>query len=360
MKTIWTYTEHLPPVPEANRLYLGEGGTPLVKSRHIGKAIGLEHLYFKLENLNPTGSYKDRFASVLVSQMRAAGQNVCLATSSGNTGAALSAFCAAAGIQCVLVVVDGAPLPKVRQMQLYGAEILMVKDFGKSAQVTEQVFAKLADICQVHQLPLPISAFHYCPSAMQGVQTMVYEIMEQLPQAPDHIFSPAGGGGLTLAIGRGVLAAKATTKVHCVQPYGNDTIASALRWGQEKATPVEYSTSRISGLQVANVIDGNEVMKTCRQLGGTGYVVTDKEVFDWHQQLARREGIFGEPAGAVALTGVIQALKLGELSPSDVVVCPITGSGFKDMNAVERNFELPDVSAINLAEGIDRIERYVF
>ncbi|MBN8822351.1 MULTISPECIES: pyridoxal-phosphate dependent enzyme [unclassified Spirosoma] len=359
MKTIWTYAEHLPPVPDASRLYLGEGGTPLVKSRYIGKAIGLDHLYFKLENLNPTGSYKDRFASVLVSQMRAAGQTVCLATSSGNTGAALSAYCAAAGIQCVLVVVDGAPLPKIRQMQLYGAEILMVSDFGKSAQVTGHVFAKLTELCQMHQLPLPISAFHYCPSAMQGVQTMVYEIMEQLPQAPNHIFSPAGGGGLTLAMGRGVVSAKAATKVHCVQPEGNDTIASALRWGQEKAIPVDYSTTRISGLQVANVIDGNEVVNTCRQLGGRGYVVTDTEVFNWHQELARREGIFGEPAGAVALTGVVQALRLGELSPSDVVVCPITGSGFKDMNAVERNFGLPDVSAISIAEGLGRIEQFI-
>ncbi|WP_157830233.1 pyridoxal-phosphate dependent enzyme [Siphonobacter sp. SORGH_AS_0500] len=190
MKTIWTYAEHLPSVPKASRLYLGEGGTPLVKSRYIGNAIGLEHLYFKLENLNPTGSYKDRFASVLVSQMQVAGQKVCIATSSGNTGAALSAFCAAAGIRCVLVVVDGAPIPKIRQMQLYGAEILMVKDFGKSARVTGEVFTRLAEICQDHRLPLPISAFYYCPSAMQGVQTMVYEIMEQLPQAPDHIFRP--------------------------------------------------------------------------------------------------------------------------------------------------------------------------
>ncbi|WP_255400612.1 pyridoxal-phosphate dependent enzyme [Siphonobacter sp. SORGH_AS_0500] len=155
------------------------------------------------------------------------------------------------------------------------------------------------------------------------------------------------------------MSAKAATKVHCVQPEGNDTIASALRWGQDKAIPVDYSTTRISGLQVANVIDGTEVVQICRQLGGTGYVVTDGQVFNWHQELARREGIFGEPAGAVALTGVVQALKRGEIDPSDVVVCPVTGSGFKDMNTVERNFVLPDISAIDITVGIDRIEQYV-
>jgi len=358
LKTIWNYAEYLPAIPESHRVFLGEGQTPLVKSKHIGKQLGLESLYFKTENLNPTGSYKDRFAAVLVSQMQAAGQKVCIATSSGNTGAALAAYCAAAGIVCIVVVVDGAPLPKIKQMQLYGAQILMVKDFGKSASVTEQVFAELAAICQKFDLPLPISAFRYCPAAMQGVQTLVYEIAEQLPAAPTHIFSPAGGGGLTLAITKGVLSAGLSTRVHCVQPEGNDTIASALRQGREVATPVEYSTTLVSGLQVANVIDGDQVIENCRQLGGNGYTVSDAEVFEWHRQLAQTEGIFGEPAGAVALAGVVKALRLGEIAPTDVVVCPVTGSGFKDMNAVERNFGLPAISTMGVADCVAAIQRY--
>ncbi|CAG5018545.1 Threonine synthase [Dyadobacter sp. CECT 9275] len=337
-------------------MLLGEGQTPLVKSGYIGKELGIPNLYFKLENLNPTGSYKDRFAAVLVSEMRAAGQKVCIATSSGNTGAALSAYCAAAGITCILVVVDGAPLPKVKQMQLYGAQILMVKDFGKNAEMTTRVFEDLEKICVSRQLPLPISAFRYCPSAMQGVQTLVYEINEELSGPADHIFSPAGGGGLTLAVTKGVLSSSSRTKVHCVQPEGNDTIASQLRNGLLRAMAVNASVTTVSGLQVASVIDGDEVITNCRALGGNGYVVGDSDVFKWQKQMAQKEGIFSEPAGAVALAGLENAISRNEINQNETVVCLVTGSGFKDMGSVDRNFNLPEVRTISHEESISNIK----
>src|SRR5690606_34975203 len=100
---------------------LGEGNTPLVKSRQLGPALGLPNLYFKLEMLNPSGSYKDRFAASAVSELLDKDLKFCLATSSGNTGAALAAYCAAADIKCFLAIVDGAPSGKLQQMQVYGA-----------------------------------------------------------------------------------------------------------------------------------------------------------------------------------------------------------------------------------------------
>ncbi|GLU52823.1 pyridoxal-phosphate dependent enzyme [Dyadobacter frigoris] len=356
MKTIWKYESFLPDVPEQYRLSLGEGDTPLIKSGFIGNELGLSNLYFKLENLNPTGSYKDRFAAVLVSEMRAAGQKVCIATSSGNTGAALSAYCAAAGITCMLVVVDGAPESKVKQMQLYGAQILMVKDFGKNAETTSKVFDDLEKICSSRQLPLPISAYRYCPSAMQGVETIVYEIQEMLPDGVDQIFVPAGGGGLTLAITKGVFSSSFNIKVNCVQPEGNDTIASALRKGEMKAKSVSASFTAVSGLQVANVIDGDQVINNCRKLGGNGYVVNDPDVFKWQKMLARKEGIFCEPAGAVALAGLADAIARKEIGKNETVVCLVTGSGFKDMMSVDRNFELPEVKTLSRENCISTIE----
>lgn len=347
MKTIWQYDSFLPDVPERYRMLLGEGNTPLVKSRVIGEMLGVPDLYFKLENLNPTGSYKDRFAAVLVSEMRAAGKQVCIATSSGNTGAALSAYCAAAGIACILVVVDGAPIPKIKQMQLYGAHILMVKDFGKNAEKTIQIFDDLEKICGERQLPLPISAYRYCPSAMQGVQTIVYEIHEEIGEHVDHIFVPAGGGGLTLAITRGALSVLPGTKVNCVQPEGNDTIASPLRDGLTHAKAVASSVTTVSGLQVASVIDGDQVIENCRKLGGNGYVVTDQEVFMWQKLMAQKEGIFCEPAGAVALAGLSAAVDRNEVLKNERVVCIVTGSGFKDMGSVDRNFNLPSVNTLD-------------
>lgn len=358
MRTIWTYKNHLPEVAEQHRILLGEGQTPLIRSKSIGPRLGLPELYFKLENLNPTGSYKDRFAAVLTATMNAAGQKVCIATSSGNTGAALAAYCAAAGMRCLLVVVDGAPMPKVRQMQLYGAEIMMVKGFGKDPAVTTGVFNMLERICAAQRLPLPISAYRYCAAGMEGVQTMAYEILEDMQASLHHIFVPAGGGGLTLAIAKGLAKYNAPVRVNCVQPEGNDTIATALRTGAAGARAVTASTTLVSGLQVASVIDGNEVIAHCRTNNGNGYTVTDMDVFKWQQALAQTEGIFTEPAGAVALAGLEDALRRKEVSPHERVVCLVTGSGFKDMASVDAYFGLPSITPLDAAQLENLIQHF--
>ncbi len=333
---------------------LGEGNTPLVRSKSIGPSLGIPHLYFKLENLNPTGSYKDRFASVLVRDMMAREQKICIATSSGNTGAALAAYTAAAGISCIILVVDGAPLPKLRQMQLYGAQLLMVRDFGKSAEITESVFSALQDLSARHKLPLPISAYKFCPEGMCGVETLAHEVVGSLG-GPGEIFVPAGGGGLTLAVAKGVLSKNGGFKVHCVQPEGNDTIASSLRTGAP-ARAVPRSTTLVSGLQVANVLDGQEVIEACKRTGGTGYVVTDENIFRWHRELAMKEGIFSEPAGAVALAGLEEAVRKGEADPDGHYVCLITGSGFKDMATVENRFSLPPLPTLPSETAINHLK----
>ncbi|MEX2358749.1 MAG: pyridoxal-phosphate dependent enzyme, partial [Pirellulaceae bacterium] len=119
---------------------LGEGNTPLTASRSIGPALGLRHLYFKLESVNPTGSYKDRFAAAAISDMRRAGKSRVVATSSGNTGSALAAYAAAAGMDCTIAVVEGAPLGKLRQMLAYGAHIRKIQGFGIDAETTQATF----------------------------------------------------------------------------------------------------------------------------------------------------------------------------------------------------------------------------
>jgi len=162
----------------------------------------------------------------------------------------------------------------------------------------------------------------------------------------DQIFSPAGGGGLTLAIAKGVRlyseqkAGARAPKVNCVQPEGNDTIASALRSKAGEATAILYSTTSISGLQVPNVLDGDAVIKECMELEGNGYVVTDEKVFAFQRKLALQEGIFCEPAGAVALAGLALAAEKKEVKPNERVICIITGSGFKDMGCVDEHYQL--------------------
>lgn len=329
----------LPSIGEDSRLTLGEGDTPLIKSRQLGPSLGLENLYFKLEMLNPSGSYKDRFAACAVSGLLQRGVKFCLATSSGNTGSALAAYCAAANIKCYLVIVDGAPAGKIQQMQLYGAETMMVKDFGKDFRVTEQVFSELNDMAHRHGTQVQISAYHYSPLGMAGVQTIAYEIAEQIPVADAHIFSPAGGGGLTLALTKGFQTWKEhhadfkIPRVHCVQPEGNDTISSPLRNGWRNAREISKTATLISGLQVPNIIDGNEVITACRASGGTGYAVPDELIYESQRDMATREGIFCEPAGAVGFSALCLALKNKEINAADHIVCLVTGHGFKDLVA---------------------------
>jgi threonine synthase len=309
-------------------------------SRHIGPSTGLNRLGFKLESSNPTGSYKDRFAASAVSHMRASQQSLCVATSSGNSGAALAAYCAAARIACRIAIVETTPNSKLLQMLAYGAELYRVTGFGTDPAVTASVFTTLADVANGGRSSLQISAFKYSPLGMNGVQSIAYEIAQEEEQVR-HVFVPVGGGGLALAIARGFEQLRRgaprnqVPAVHCVQPEGNDTIAGPLMKGDVCARSVSCTTA-ISGLQVPSVVDGDQAIKACRSSGGSGFTVTDGEIYDAQQRLAREEGIYCEPAGAVSVAAVLRAAREGRITKDDITISLITGTGFKDLAAAEK------------------------
>lgn len=339
--SVWTWSEAIEPVPSQHRLTLGEGNTPLVASRSIGPKAGLSGLYFKLENLSATGSYKDRFAAVAVSDMLARGQTRCLATSSGNTGAALAAYCAAAGIDCHVALVETAPLEKCRQLLAYGARLQRIRGFGLRPEVTAEVLSTLQEFGAQPATAMQISAYRYSPRGMTGVQTIGLELPSQLASPIDHVFCPAGGCGAAVAIARGFhwLATHRglarVPRIEIVQPRGNDTIASAMRRGEPTGREI-VCTTKISGLQVPNLIDGQLAMAECGATGGTGHLVDDDEIWHVQSRLAREEGIFCEPASAAATAAVLRAVTAGEVDRHAVVVALVTGSGFKDAPSIER------------------------
>ena len=353
---IWRYAEWFSPIPDSARLTLGEGGTPLIRSRRIGPSVGLNNLFFKLEFTNPTGSYKDRFACTAISDMVARGKTECIATSSGNTGASLAAYCALAGITCEIAIVERAPEGKLRQMLAYGAKLYRVRGFGVDSQISDRVVECLRTLSARPQAQMQISAYTYSPVGMSGVCSISHEIVEQSPRPVDHLFCMAGGGGFLLAIARGFEQSKSAGRIariprmECVQPMGNDTIASPLRSGQTVCRTVECTT-KVSGLQVPQIIDGNDVISVCRQSGGTGHVITDELVFETQSRLAKEEGLFAEPAGSTAVAGAIHAARAGRLDPDAIIVCPITGSAFKDppsLEAMTRNATCPTIELSEL------------
>jgi threonine synthase len=355
--SIWRWAEWLEPVPEHARVTLGEGGTPLVRSGRIGPASGLRNLYFKLDYANPTGSYKDRFAAAAVSHMVADGRTRCVATSSGNTGSALAAYCAAAGMECLIAVVEEAPEGKLRQMLAYGATLYRVRGFGIDPRVTAETMQAVRRLGARPGSDTQVSSFAFSPKGMSGVKTLSYELAEQLGPEIDHVFCPAGGGGMALAVARGFADLARVSagpespgpRVEVVQPEGNDTIASPLRDGADEAREVGCRT-RVSGLQVPNVLDGTMALRACRATGGSGHAVSDDEVWRAQARLAREEGVFSEPAGAVALAGALQAARAGRIEPDATVVCLVTGSGFKDPPSVERMLEGAACPMVDLDE----------
>ncbi len=339
--SIWRFADWFDASGPEFRITLGEGNTPLVKSKSIGPKAGLDNLWFKLESVNPSGSYKDRFATAAISDMRAKGKTLCLATSSGNTGSALAAYCAAANIDCRIAIVETAPAGKLKQMMAYGANIFRVQGFGPDPRVTGEVFEMLNLAGKSAQSMLQISGYAFSPVGMSGVQTISYELAEQSSAPIEHVFVPAGGGGLTLAIARGFRKLVELDKlavspaVHCVQPAGNDTIASRLRHGAHEGQIVQCQT-HISGLQVPTIIDGTQVIHECRKSGGTGYLVHDSDVWEMQKRMAREEGIFCEPAGAVATVAALDARIKGELTGTSHAVCIVTGTGFKDETSLDK------------------------
>ena len=363
---IWRFSDWLDPIPESARLTLGEGNTPIVRSRRLGPTAGLKNLFFKLELANPSGSYKDRFACAAISDMVAQGKTECIATSSGNTGAALAAYCAVAGIACEIAIVEKAPEGKLKQMLAYGARLFRVRGFGIDSHISDQVIECLKKLSSKPTAQMQISAFAYSPVGMSGVKSLSYELAEQSTELDhqkwDHVFCMAGGGGLTLAVAHGFRQLHAAGLlpelpcIECVQPEGNNTIAGPLSSGLQRAQTVQC-TSNVSGLQVPQIIDGNEVIVACRQTGGTGHLVSDEFVWETQTRLAREEGIFAEPAASTAVAGALQAARNGLLDPSANIVCLITGSAFKDppsLDAMVKHTSAPLIELADLEKRVDQ------
>jgi threonine synthase len=351
---MWKYFEHLPLKDRRNIASLGEGNTPLVRSVRLGPALGVSELYFKIETQNPTGSYKDRFASVAVSLMLEEGKRKIVASSSGNTGAALAAYAARFCIEIDLYVLEQPPEEKLVQSLSFGARVFRVRGLGASLDVEEELMSRLFAKSRACDAVSLVSAFSTNPREMQGVKTVALELAEQMKPWPDHLFVPVGGGGLLLscfkafaevAHGEGMAA----PRLHAVQPAGCATVAGPLLRGETTAQPVEC-TSRISGLQVASVLDGQEVLEAVLFTGGSGQVVSDEDIYHWQRRLIREEGIYAEPAAAASLAGLASAAKKGLISEGERVVCLITGSGFKDNGAIRRLIGVDQLPLINVEE----------
>lgn len=326
---------------------LGEGRTPLIPSVAIARRFGLRRLLFKLESVNPTGSFKDRFIAAQMARLLRQRVRACLATSSGNTGASLAAYAARCAIRCLIAVNEQTPSGKLAQMRAHGAVVVRVRGFGSSAASTRSVLQLLGELAAQLKLPLVVSAYAFCPEGMAGVESLGRELVEQTGGRPHHVFVPVGGGGLYTAVRR---ALPTEWPVHAVQPEGCAPVLGAYLRGEPQVGSCD-STTRISGLSVPFDIDGSAVLRSLRTCGGMAVAAGDHEVFEAQRLLLQLEGIFAEPAAAASLAGLLKLVKQGAFDAKAPAICLVTGSGFKDPDAIAAAAE----SSQELLAGVDQL-----
>src|SRR5262249_49223624 len=264
----------------------------------------------------------DRFIAAQVTEFLRRGVTACVATSSGNTGSSLAAYCARYGISCAIFVNEFVPSGKLHQMQAHNARVFRVRHFITSPEVTSDVYVRVQRLSEDNGIPLVVSAFRYCPQGMRGVQSISQELTEQT-NALDHVFVPVGGGGLFTAVCRGFAGVATPPRIHAVQPKGCATVVASFAEGRDDIRPVT-STTRISGLAVPFDIDASLALQELRRSGRSGIAITDEEVFAAQRMMLREEGIWAEPAGAAALAGCIRAVHDGQVARDQTVVCLVT------------------------------------
>ncbi|MGN8552234.1 UNVERIFIED_CONTAM: pyridoxal-phosphate dependent enzyme [Microbacterium sp. SLM126] len=348
---VWRYRSRLPVPADAVAVSLGEGATPLIPlSSRLTARAGVRDVRMKCEHLNPTGSFKDRIATVAVTIASDRGLKGLAGTSSGNGGAAAAAYCAMADLPLRLFALSSIPDEKLVQLSALGAEAYLVDGIGHDASSTERAARTVAAFAAEHDVFPFLTGGSFSPEAMEGAKTIAYELAEECPEAT-MVYVPVGGGGLLSAIGRGYAelrgAGAPAPRIVAVQPSGCPTLRHAL---DDSPAHDLVSTTRISGLQVAVLFDPVGAVDAVRGSGGHLTEVTDDEVAAAQLSLARESGLLVEPAGATAFAGFLQDAGAGRVGEDDVVVVLGTGAGGKDLEALRRIAPSAGVQRIEVSE----------
>jgi len=313
------YREFLPVTDRTPIITIGEGDTPLIRSRVIEKEFGCE-LYFKLEGCNPTGSFKDRGMVVAVAKAVEEGTRAIICASTGNTSASAAAFGAGFGLQTIVIIPEGKIAQgKLAQALIYGAKIIAID--GNF----DQALAIVRELCDKHPITL-VNSLN--PNRIQGQKTAAFEIVDALGDAPDYHFIPVGNAGNITAYWKGY-----------VEYFDAGRSAKKPRmmgFQAEGASPIvqdrvfEHPETVATAIRIGNPASWKLATAARDESGGVIGAVTDEEILSAYRLLAQEEGIFGEPASAASVAGLLKSTKGGLDLKGKTAVAIITGSGLKD------------------------------
>jgi threonine synthase len=323
---LWRYAAVLPSTGRRPGL-LGEGMTPLVLVE-----LDAREVYLKLDSLLPTGSFKDRGASVLARYLRDRDVRRVILDSSGNAAAAMSAFATAEGLGCTVYVPASASPGKLVQARAYGAEVIPIAGSRDDVAQAAQDAAR--------QQPDAMYASHnWHPVFVEGVKTWALEVWEQLGQQnPDRVFVPTGGGSALVGAWRGFSAVTSADRwlprlIAC-QPAACSPIVQA--WLEDQPIrAVEPKDTIAEGTRIALPSRPGQIVEALRDSSGSAEAVSEEEIVSAMLTIARR-GIYIEPTAAVGVAACRRAIHRGDLRNDEVVVVHVTGHGLKATDTIAR------------------------
>jgi threonine synthase len=278
----------------------------------------------------PTGSFKDRGMTVMVSYLRSHGIDRVLEDSSGNAGASLSAYAAAAGMRCRILVPETASYPKIAQIAACGADVVTIP--GSRQDVADAALRQAAGIFY--------ASHNWQPLFVEGVKTLAYELWEQLGfRAPDNVIVPLGYGSNVLGCERGfselLRGGEIVTppRLFGVQAANCAPYHVAFQAGVDRLVPTTVTPTVAEGIASLRPTRVGEVLRAVRESGGAIVAVTEAEIVEALRGLAAR-GLYVEPTSAAAAAGLTQLVSRGAIRPRETTVLVLTGSGLKASAAI--------------------------
>ena len=312
------YGDRLPITDATPVVTLMEGGTPLIHSGVLSDRTGCE-VWLKYEGANPTGSFKDRGMTVAISKAVEEGAKAVICASTGNTSASAAAYAAKAGIECGVLVPEGAiALGKLAQALVHGAKVIQVLGNFDAALTMARELVERYPVALMNSVN---------PHRIEGQKTASFEICESLGRAPDYHILPVGNAGNITAYWKGYREERDAERITFLPRMFGFQAAGAAPIVE--GHPIERPSTIATAIRIGNPASWESAVEAARSSEGAIRSVTDREILTAYRLLAR-EGVFVEMASAASVAGLLQMLEGGLLAPGTTVVCVLTGHGLKD------------------------------
>jgi threonine synthase len=334
-KSLWRFREVLPLPSEVEPVTLGEGGTPLLRAKRFGKAIGLTNLWVKDEAQNPTQSFKARGMTTAVSMAKYLGAKKLAVPSAGNAGGALAAYAARAGLEAHIFMPKDTPRANIIECRELGADVVLIDglitDCG--AEIAKRKMAEgWFDVSTLKE-----------PYRVEGKKTLGYELAEQMDWTlPDVVLYPTGGGtgliGMWKAFDEmeqlGWIGSQ-RPRMFTVQASGCAPIVRAFEAGEKFAAEFPNAQTMASGLRVPKAVGDFVMLDILRTSKGGAITVDDEEMISATREVGAAEGLFVAPEGAACFVAAKKLLAQGKIAADERVVIFNTGSGIKYLDCYD-------------------------